>query len=143
MHTHTHTHAHTHRNSCACSKLINHFYVLSEFSIFRFQLHFQVQQLLQVLLSTTCWHAHTAGKGKAEGERERGHRWSEGEGVGEKEFTLSTPLVAVRAELECACNVCQLNDCPKVLHTHTSTHTACASSLTFDFYCQLEGEWRK
>lgn len=136
---HTHTHAHTHRNSCACSKLINHFYVLSEFSIFRFQLHFQVQQLLQVLLSTTCWHAHTAGKGKAEGEKERGHRWSEGEGVGEKEFTLSTPLVAVRAELECACNVCQLNDCPKVLHTHT----ACASSLTFDFYCQLEGEWRK
>lgn len=52
-HTHTSVHAHTNINSCACSKLINNFYVLSEFSSFRFQLHFQVQQLLQVLLSTT------------------------------------------------------------------------------------------
>lgn len=37
----------------------------------------------------------------------------------------------------------------KVLHTHTHTQLESAhvcdfaSSLTFDFYCQLEGEWRK
>lgn len=76
-------------------------------------------------------------------ERERG---GEGDGTLSPRHLLLCELSLSKRSMYISWTTAQ-----KVLHTHTQTHTqlesahvcVCASSLTFDFYCQLEGEWCK